>query len=108
MENYTQKLINVLKRNPTLGLVLVILSQYLQFNSNIILKNGEKYSSSDLAAEMGISKSMACRHIKALKDANFLAEAKTKYGNRYVLNPYLTSNGTQFPKAILDLFNKEK
>lgn len=107
MDLNIDKIVNSLKEKPAALIVLLKLSKHLEYNTNLLVKNGERYSCNDLAAEMDITKQMASRHIQTLRKANIVNEIKTKYGMRYVINPYVLNNGTQFPKAILDLFNKE-
>lgn len=107
MDLNIDKIIEKLRDTPSAALVLLNMVKYLQYNTNQLIKDGDKYSCNDLAAEMGITKQMASRHLQTLKKANILSEIRTKYGIRYVINPYVLNNGTEFPKAVLDLFNKE-
>ena len=108
MDLNIDKIVNTLKDNPSALVVLLRMAKYLEYNTNLLVKNGERYSCNDLAEEMGISKQMASRHIQTLKRANILNEVKTKYGMRYVINPYVLNNGTTFPENIVTLFSTEK
>ena len=108
MDLNIDKIVDTLKEKPAAVIVLLKMAKHLEYNTNSLIKNGERYSCNDLAAEMGITKQMASRHIQTLKKANIVNEIKTKYGMRYVVNPYILNNGTQFPKAVLNLFSQDK
>lgn len=91
---------------PTAYLVMGIIKGYIN-TDNMLLKDGKKYKPSDFAREVGCARQTACIYFEKLKEANFIAEYKTKSkGTVWVVNPNYYMTGKTVPRKILQLFDK--
>lgn len=103
-----KKLIELLKGSASTYAAVNIMKHYLVSNYNVLLKDGRKYKATDLAEDMGISRQMATIHINKLKSLNVLGMIETDKGKLYCLNPQYYFKGTEVPKSVLDLFDKNR
>lgn len=93
--------------NPMTLLALIVMAKYLVPNQNVLKKDGKKYKIVDLAKELGVSAQACGVHFKILKQANLIAEYKSKNGNVWAINPNFCMAGQTVPKNILKLFEKK-
>ena len=101
-----QEILEKLKDDPSAYLAIAIMKKYLVPRQNVLLKDGKKYKTIDLADEMGITRQWASRHIKKLKKLNVLSEVETNKGILLVMNPDFYHRGEDVDKRVYDLFNK--
>lgn len=91
---------------PTAYLVMGIIKGHIGAD-NMLLKDGKKYKPSDFARDVGCSRQTASLYFDKLKQANFLAEYKTKdKGTVWVVNPDYYLVGQTVPKNIVRLFER--
>lgn len=101
------KVIDILRNNPAIYVAFSSMKRYLEVNENILIKNGKKYKTIDLAEELGVSRQTASMYIKKLKQLNLLAELDNgRKGKFLVINPYIYLSGDSVPLKILKLFDK--
>ena len=101
-----QFILEQLKDDPSVYLAINLMRKYLVPRQNVLLKNGKKFKTVDLANEMGISRQWATRHIRKLKELNVLAEIQTNKGRLLVMNPNYYHRGEDVEKRVYDLFDK--
>ncbi|NCD07321.1 MAG: HTH domain-containing protein [Spirochaetia bacterium] len=104
-----KNVIKKLKDFPSVYMALNIMKEYLVKNYNVLLKaDGKKYKINDLAEEIGVSRQMASRYIKKLKELNIVAEIDTNKGKVLAINPSIYFNGSEIPQRVYDIFNKKR
>lgn len=102
-----KEVINKLVKYPSTYFALSILKCYIQFNTNLIMKDWKKYRCIDLANEMGITRQMASIHLKRLQEFNLIAEVPTNRGMFWAINPKYYRKGDELPKIVYDTFQKK-
>ena len=102
-----KEVIKKLVKYPSTYFALSILKCYIQFNTNLIVKEGKKYRCIDLANEMGITRQMASIHLKRLEELNFIAEVPTNRGMFWAINPNYYRKGDEIPKLVYDAFQNK-
>lgn len=102
-----EELFEMLKDYPKVQIAFYRIIKYLKANENIVMKDGRKFKTIDLATEMGVSRQSASFYIRKMKELNLVAELdRGRAGKFLVVNPRYFLNGETLPKATLKLFEK--
>ena len=106
MKDKRNELVEKFRECPMTFLVLFKLLDYLDYETNILIKNGKPFRISDLAKDFGVSRQSASSHIHKLLEMNMLAELKTDRRKFLVVNPNYYLEGKKVPIEIIKLFDK--
>lgn len=106
MKNKRNELVEKFRDCPMTFLILFKLLDYLDYETNILIKNGKPFRISDLAKEFGVTRQSASAHIHKLLQLNVLAELKTNRCKFLVVNPNYYLEGKKIPLEIMKLFEK--
>ena len=85
--------------------ILNKLKNKAEFNSNLIKKNGKKYTITEMANDFGISRQMMHRYINKLRQCNLVADVLIGNEKYLVINPKYFLNGDELPENIIKLFD---
>ena len=96
-----------LKNSYAAYYALGVLCKYIVPGTNYIMKDDEKFSAEELAAEMEIVPKRAYDYLKTLKEANIICKVKTKSGIVWAMNPYLYCNGDSCVESVIKAFEKQ-
>lgn len=99
-----EELVEKLKEFPSVFVALFLMTKYIKYNYNVLLKDGKKYKCIDLANDLGVSRQTASTYISKLKELNILAEIESSRGKLLAVNPRYFVNGTKVPKEVVNLF----
>lgn len=103
------ELYELLKGFPMVQVAFMRVIKYTKANENILIKDGRKFKTIDLAGELGVSRQSASFYIRKMKECNLIAELdKGRAGKFLVVNPRYFLNGETLPKATLKLFERER
>ena len=87
--------IRILRKNDGLALPLLILSQRIEPTTNVLLKDGKRYGAVHLAKDLKITRQMAHRYLRKLKELGAVKDVKIRKKNFLVVNPYLFHKGNK-------------
>lgn len=106
MKNKKNQLFEKLRNYPTTFMALFKMLDYLNFESNFLIKDGRPYRCADLARDLGITRQSASEHIHRLEKENLLRVLQTDKGNVFVVNPNYIFEGKKVPVSVIKLFEK--
>jgi len=103
------KILSLLKNNKSLAYPLLALTEYIEPETNFLVKDGKKLKIIDFANIIGMTKQRVLRIFKELKSLDILDTIKTKKGQYYALNPfYFNKSGEIIMATKLHFENKMK
>ena len=79
-----------------------------EFNSNLIKKNGKKYTITEMAKDFGVSRQMMHRYINKLRESNLIADILINNEKFLAINPKYFLNGDELPEKIIKLFEDKE
>lgn len=79
-----------------------------EFNSNLIKKNGKKYTITEMAKDFGVSRQMMHRYINKLRESNLIADILINNEKFLVINPKYFLNGDELSEKIIKLFEDKE
>lgn len=97
MKNKKNQLFENLRNYLTTFMALFKMLDYLNFESNFLIKDGRPYRCADLARDLGITRQSASEHIHRLEKENLLRVLQTDKGNVFVVNPNYIFEGKKPP-----------
>jgi predicted transcriptional regulator len=98
----------LLQNNKSLALPLLALSHRIQPKTNILILKGKRYGATHLAQDLNVSRQMAHRYIKKLKELNVIKNLSFNKKQFLVVNPYLFHKGDRLMLATKIAFKENQ